>query len=63
MTLFKILGAVAGPVLAIAAVQILRVNTRLLPAELRPPLWRRAALVLCALFYGTFAATQLWNAF
>ncbi|HUG91208.1 MAG TPA: Nramp family divalent metal transporter [Planctomycetaceae bacterium] len=63
MTLFKILGVVAGPVLAIAAVQILRVNTRLLPEELRPPLWRRAVLVLCALFYGALAAAQLWDAF
>ncbi|MBI1786117.1 MAG: Nramp family divalent metal transporter [Acidobacteria bacterium] len=51
MTLFKALGVVAGPILGLAAVQILRVNTRLLPAELRPSLWRRAGLVLCAIFY------------
>jgi hypothetical protein len=63
MTLFKILGAVAGPVLAIAALQILRVNTKLLPVELRPPLWRRAALVLCAVFYGAVAVAQAWSAF
>jgi len=52
MTLFKALGVVAGLVLALAAMQILRVNTTLLPAELRPPIWRRAGLVCCALFYG-----------
>jgi hypothetical protein len=51
ITLFKALGAVAGPVLALAAVQILVVNTRLLPRELRPGLWSRAALAGCAVFY------------
>jgi hypothetical protein len=30
------------------------VNTRLLPVELRPPMWRRVALVALALFYGFF---------
>jgi hypothetical protein len=30
----------------------------MLPAELRPPLWRRAALVVMALFYGFFVS--LW---
>ena len=31
------------------------VNRRFLPRELRPPLWREAALVLTAAFYGLFA--------
>jgi hypothetical protein len=53
ISLFKILGVMASPILAIAAFQILRVNTRFLPPELRPPLWRRAGLVACGLFYGT----------
>jgi len=53
------LGAnVAGLVLTIAALHILYVNTRLLPRELRPPLWRRLALVALALFYGFFV--YLW---
>lgn len=52
LDLFKLLGSVASVVLAVAAVQILRVNTRFLPPELQPPLWRRAALVICALAYG-----------
>ncbi len=52
LELFKILGVVAGPILSIAAVQILRVNTRFLPPELRPPLWRRIGLLACAVFYG-----------
>ena len=42
MTLFTILGVVATPLMAIAAIQILRVNTRFLPKEIQPPWWRRA---------------------
>ncbi len=53
ISLFKILGIVASPILAIASIQILRVNTRFLPEELRPPLWRRIGLIACGLFYGT----------
>ena len=53
------LGAnVAGVVMVIASLHILRVNTTLLPPELRPPLWRRVMLVAMALFYGLFVA--LW---
>ncbi len=51
MTLFKALGVIAGPIFALASIQLLLVNTRLLPAELRPPVWRRIGLVLCAVFY------------
>jgi hypothetical protein len=58
LDLFKLLGAVAGPVLAVAALQILRVNTRFLPPEIRPPLWRRAALVLCGLAYAALAVAS-----
>lgn len=54
MQLFMVFATVAGLILAIAAVQILIVNTRLLPKELQPPLWRKAALVICAAFYATF---------
>jgi hypothetical protein len=46
---------VAGVVFVIASLHVLYVNTRLLPAELRPPLWRRLALVAMAVFYGTFS--------
>jgi hypothetical protein len=49
------LGAnVAGAVCAISAIHILRVNMTLLPSELRPPVWRRVALILTALFYLFF---------
>jgi hypothetical protein len=53
--LLQIGANVAGVVLIVAALHILYVNTRLLPVELRPPLWRRLALVFMALFYGYFA--------
>jgi Mn2+/Fe2+ NRAMP family transporter len=55
MTLFKILANVAGLVLAIAGLQILRVNRRFLPRELRPPWWREAMLIACVIFYGFFS--------
>lgn len=57
VTLFKILGGLASPIMAVASIQILIVNTRLLPRELRPPIWRRAALVLCCLCYGYLSVT------
>jgi hypothetical protein len=63
LSLFKVLGIVANPIMAIAALQILRVNTRFLPQEIRPPLWRQVALVVCALFYGSLTLALLWNMF
>ena len=61
MQLFTMLATIAGFVLAVAALQVLRVNTTLLPLELRPPLWRRAALVLCALFYGALCTIGAYD--
>ena len=61
LSLFKVLGIVANPIMAIAAVQILRVNTRFLPKEIQPPLWRQAGLLLCALFYGGLTAALIWS--
>jgi hypothetical protein len=39
----------------------LSANTRLLPVDLRPPMWRRLALVALALFYGVFVTLWLWS--
>ena len=51
------LGAnVAGAVFVVASLHLLYINTTLLPVELRPPLWRRVALVAMSLFYGFFVA-------
>jgi hypothetical protein len=53
------LGAnMAGIVFIIASVHILYVNTKLLPKELRPSIWRRAGLLAMTLFYGFFVV--LW---
>ncbi|HSD74189.1 MAG TPA: Nramp family divalent metal transporter [Steroidobacteraceae bacterium] len=50
------LGAnIAGVILTIASLHVLYVNTRLLPHALRPPLWRRVALVGMSAFYCFFA--------
>ena len=51
----------AGIVFIISSLHVLYVNTRLLPVELRPPLWRRCALVALALFYGAFLTLWLWS--
>ena len=53
----------AGIVFIISSLHLLYVNTRLLPVELRPPMWRRVALVALALFYGFFLTLWLWSIF
>jgi len=53
----------AGIVFIISSVHLLYVNTRLLPVELRPPLWRRVALVALSIFYGLFLIMWLWTLF
>lgn len=63
LTLFKVLGIVAGPILALAALHIWRVNTRFLPRELRPAWWRQALLGLCAAFYGGISAALVTQQF
>jgi hypothetical protein len=59
IVLLQIGANVASVVFIIAALHLLYVNTRLLPLELRPPLWRRACLVMMALFYCFFAGLSL----
>ena len=62
--LLQISANMAGFVFVIAAPHLLYINTRLLPEHLRPPMWRRVALVAMALFYGFFvtrSAMALWN--
>ena len=45
---------IAGVIFIISSLHLLYLNTRLLPVALRPPLWRRVALIGMALFYGFF---------
>jgi len=52
--LLQISANIAGAIFVIASLHVLYLNTRVLPAALRPPLWRRVALVGMAVFYGFF---------
>jgi hypothetical protein len=61
LDLFKVLAVIANPIMAVAAVQILLVNRRFLPREIRPPWWRQAALVACAVIYGGITVMLLWS--
>jgi hypothetical protein len=58
IVLLQLAANVAGFVMALSALHILRVNTTLLPPALRPPPWRRVALAMMAAFYGIFV--WLW---
>jgi hypothetical protein len=57
--LLMLAGNIAGMVFTIASIHLLYLNTRLLPNELRPPMWRRATLVAMSLFYGFFTLQSI----
>jgi hypothetical protein len=57
--LIQVAANVAAVVFTISSLHLLYVNVRLLPPALRPPMWRRAALVAMAVFYGLFAALSI----
>ena len=59
IVLLKISANVAGAVFIVTSLHLLYINTRLLPEHVRPPMWRRAALVITALFYGFFVALSV----
>lgn len=64
IVLLKLSANVAGVVFIIASLHLLYVNTRLLPAHVRPPTWRRAMLVVVAVFYSVFvtlSARSIWG--
>lgn len=54
--LLQIGANIGGVVFVICSLHLLYLNVRVLPEALRPPAWRRAALVGMALFYGFFVA-------
>ena len=63
IVLLQVGANIAGVAFIIASLHLLYINTRLLPLELRPPMWRRAMLVAMAVFYGCFAvlsASSFW---
>jgi hypothetical protein len=59
IVLVKLSANVAGVILVVASLHLLYVNTRLLPTHVRPPMWRRGALVAVAVFYGIFVTLAL----
>jgi hypothetical protein len=62
--LLKIAANVAGLVFVIGSLHLLYLNTRYLPEAVRPPTWRRFALVGMAVFYGffvTLSVQSFWN--
>jgi hypothetical protein len=59
IVLLKLGANVAGVILIVASLHLLYVNTRLLPPHVRPPTWRRAALICTAVFYGFFVMMSL----
>ena len=59
IVLLKISANVAGVIFIIASLHLLYINTTLLPAHVRPGPWRRAALVVMAVFYAIFVGLSL----
>jgi hypothetical protein len=57
--LLKVGANIAAVVFIVSCPHLLYLNTRLLPPHLRPPLWRRAALVAMTLFYGSFVVLSV----
>ena len=57
--LLRLSANIAGLVFVVTPLHLLYVNTQLLPVHVRPPLWRRAALVAMSLFYGSFSMLSL----
>jgi len=53
--LIQISANVAGLTFVIAGLQLLYVNTRMLPEHVRPGIWPRVGLVALVVFYGVFS--------
>ena len=59
--LLKLGANFGGVVLIVASLHLLYINTRLLPEHVRPPLWRRVALIGTAVFYGFFVSLSVYS--
>jgi hypothetical protein len=57
--LLKLGANIAGATFVLGSLHLLYVNTHLLPPHVRPPMWRRIALVAMALFYGFFVTLSV----
>jgi hypothetical protein len=62
IVLLKIGANVAGAVFVVSAPHLLYVNTRILPPHVRPPMWRRIALIAMSVFYAFFVARSIAGA-
>ena len=63
MMLLQIGANLAGVVFVISALHLLHLNTRVLPRALRPPMWRRCALVGMVGFYAFFVVLVVRGVF
>lgn len=63
IVLLKLGANVAGFIFIVSSLHLLYLNTRILPEHVRPPLWRRVALVVMALYYGFFVTLSLRSVF
>jgi hypothetical protein len=59
--LFKLTSAMNGGVMFLYCAALLYLNTRRLPAAVRMPRWRQAAMVWAVLFFGFFAVWAVWS--
>ena len=63
LLLIKLGANIAGVVFVISSLHLLYINTRLLPPHIRPPMWRRVALVVMSIFYGFFVFLSFGSLF
>jgi hypothetical protein len=63
LTLVIIGANIAGVNFVVVSIHTIIINRKFLPPELRPPMWREAMLVLCALFFGGFAVVTIASRF
>ena len=63
IVLLKVGANMAGIVLVVSSLHLLYINTRLLPPHVRPPMWRRVALVAMAVFYAFFVGLSVIGAY
>ncbi|CAN5560198.1 hypothetical protein BH20ACT21_BH20ACT21_08980 [soil metagenome] len=63
LALLALSANMAGVVFLISSIHLLRINTRFLPKEIQPSMFRRVMLVLMAVFYGIFVFIFLFGGF
>ena len=59
LTIILVSATIAGYILVITPLHTLYINSRFLPKEIQPSVWRQIGLVLCSVFYGWFATMTM----